>query len=238
MAVNEITVGRGYPLPHPDNLLDEDVQRIRNALSAVDSDVAALIALGLLAGRFNGSLTITGDLFVEGERVAVEAATLEVADNRVVLNKGEMGPGVTAGEAGLEVDRGSLPSYRIVFVEGRDAFCVGEAGQEQAVATRQNAPTAGGYARWNAVEQRFDAVPAGTVLADAGAANVIGKTTTFATRAPLPTDDGNAGYVLGSRWINTTAKSEFVCMNPAIGAAAWSPVASGGLSLSRYFLSM
>lgn len=30
---------RGYPLPHPDNLLTQDVQRLRQSLVAIDRDV-------------------------------------------------------------------------------------------------------------------------------------------------------------------------------------------------------
>ncbi len=102
MAVNEITVGRGYPLPHPDNLLDEDVQRIRNALSAVDGDMAALIALGLLAGRFNGALTIAGDLFVKGERVGT---TLSAGDTKLEIKDTGVDGHLSLIANGIEVAR-------------------------------------------------------------------------------------------------------------------------------------
>lgn len=42
MAIDNRTTGRNYPLPHPSNLLAEDVQRLRDALTAIDGDVAAL----------------------------------------------------------------------------------------------------------------------------------------------------------------------------------------------------
>jgi len=32
---------RGYPLPHPDHLLSEDVLNLREALTRIDADVAA-----------------------------------------------------------------------------------------------------------------------------------------------------------------------------------------------------
>jgi hypothetical protein len=41
MAVNQTTTGRGYPLPYPSNLLAEDVQRLRDALQAIDNDISA-----------------------------------------------------------------------------------------------------------------------------------------------------------------------------------------------------
>ena len=42
MAIDNRTTGRNYPLPHPSNLLAEDVQRLRDALTAIDGDVVAL----------------------------------------------------------------------------------------------------------------------------------------------------------------------------------------------------
>ena len=33
------TPNRNYPLPHPDNYLEEDVDRLRNAISGIDEDV-------------------------------------------------------------------------------------------------------------------------------------------------------------------------------------------------------
>lgn len=41
MPIDNRTTGRDYPLPHPSNLLAEDVQRLRDALNAIDADVLA-----------------------------------------------------------------------------------------------------------------------------------------------------------------------------------------------------
>lgn len=38
--MDDATSHRSYPLPHPDNMLDEDVLRLRDALSQIDADVA------------------------------------------------------------------------------------------------------------------------------------------------------------------------------------------------------
>jgi len=42
---------------------------------------------------------------------------LSLKDNLLKLNKGETGSGVTAGESGVEVDRGLLPNAKFVWVE-------------------------------------------------------------------------------------------------------------------------
>jgi hypothetical protein len=38
---------------------------------------------------------------------------------------------------------------------------------------------------------------------------------------PAVTDSSAAGYAVGSRWLNTTASREWICFNPAPGAAVW-----------------
>lgn len=50
MAIDDRSGGRGYPLPHPDNLLNNpddetasDVHRLRTALTAVDGDVSDMM---------------------------------------------------------------------------------------------------------------------------------------------------------------------------------------------------
>ncbi len=42
-----------------------------------------------------------------------------------------------------------------------------------------------------------------------------------ATTDPTITDDINAGYSVGSKWINTVANKGFLLMDPALGAANW-----------------
>ena len=41
---DERTSGRGYPLPHPDNTMQADIERLRTTLVAADADVSAQIA--------------------------------------------------------------------------------------------------------------------------------------------------------------------------------------------------
>lgn len=54
------------------------------------------------------SLTVTGNLIVAGTNTAVNSTNLDIADNTIVLNKGETHAGVTLGKAGIEIDRGTL----------------------------------------------------------------------------------------------------------------------------------
>ena len=40
---DERTSGRGYPLPHPDNTMQADIERLRTTLRSADADVTAQI---------------------------------------------------------------------------------------------------------------------------------------------------------------------------------------------------
>lgn len=42
-----------------------------------------------------------------------------------------------------------------------------------------------------------------------------------ATAAPAITDDGDAGYSIGSRWYDLTADDEYVCLDNTQGTAVW-----------------
>lgn len=81
------------------------------------------------------NLTVGGSFTVLGNPVVVNATTVEVSDNILVLNKGEVGHGVTAGQAGLRVDRGEENDYLIVFDETEDMFKVGMVGDLETIAS-------------------------------------------------------------------------------------------------------
>lgn len=111
---------------------------------------------GIASHAVHGDLTISGQLTVNGTSTIVNSTTVEVADNQIVLNNGEVGAGVTAGVAGLVIDRGSATDYEFVFRESDDTFRVGMIGSTQAVATREDSPTVNGVPFWNNTSSRFD----------------------------------------------------------------------------------
>ena len=116
---------------------------------------------------FAHNIVVQGDFTVNGNVVAVDVETVTVKDNLIVLNSGEVGAGVTAGEAGIVVDRGTEADYKFVFHEASDSFKVGEEGSLQKVATREDAPVAGGVAVWDAANVRFETtknVPVDSVI--------------------------------------------------------------------------
>jgi hypothetical protein len=66
----------------------------------------------------NSSMTITGNLTIQGTTTTVNAANLVVTDNTILLNKDEAGAGVSLGYAGVLVSRGTLPTEGWLYDEG------------------------------------------------------------------------------------------------------------------------
>lgn len=74
------------------------------------------------------NLTIKGNVTQEGSSFITKAETVEVSDNILLLNRGEVGSGVTKGISGIQVDRGALADYQFIFDESDDRFKVGVEG--------------------------------------------------------------------------------------------------------------
>ena len=57
-----------------------------------------------------GSVRVTGNLVVEGDTFNISTTNLSIEDNIISLNNGEVGPGVSLGYSGIEIDRGNTSS--------------------------------------------------------------------------------------------------------------------------------
>jgi hypothetical protein len=57
-----------------------------------------------------GSVRVTGNLVVEGDTFNISTTNLAIEDNIISLNNGEVGPGVSLGYSGIEIDRGNTTS--------------------------------------------------------------------------------------------------------------------------------
>ena len=62
-------------------------------------------------------VTITGNLVVEGTQTTLETVDTAIKDNIIVLNSGETGAGITLGQSGILIDRGSEADVAIVYDE-------------------------------------------------------------------------------------------------------------------------
>jgi len=135
--------------------------------------------LTISGGNITGSLSVGGDLTVLGTNFIANVEEVQVEDNTIVLNKSETGAGVTAGSAGIEIERGTETNYRFIFDETQDNFRVGMIGSLQAVATRQDSPTSNGITYWNDTDKRMDT--SSTLISDIGNANKINSVTVSGT---------------------------------------------------------
>ena len=66
----------------------------------------------------SGTTTVTGNLTVIGSSTQINTTNLNVSDNVILINTGETGAGVSLGQAGIEVARGSLSDSLILWNEG------------------------------------------------------------------------------------------------------------------------
>lgn len=58
---------------------------------------------------------VVGNLTVRGNTTTVSSNNLTITDNIIVLNQGETGAGITKGNAGIIIDRGSEPYAQFQF---------------------------------------------------------------------------------------------------------------------------
>jgi hypothetical protein len=71
---------------------------------------------------FSGNVTISGDLIVNGSTSTINSTDLAIEDNEIILNKGETGSGVSKGEAGIEIDRGTSDNAKFIWDESDDSW--------------------------------------------------------------------------------------------------------------------
>lgn len=139
------------------SIIRDELENSRELLTdTVATDTELALKLDKTGGTISSDLTVSGNLYVNGTETVVNTATVEVADNIIVINDGEAGAGVTAGSAGIEIDRGTATNYEFKFDESDDAFKVGEIGALQKVATREDAPTDTGLGVWDAATSKFN----------------------------------------------------------------------------------
>jgi len=84
------------------------------------------IAIGQAVGTtsnvtFN-DLIVDGNLTVNGTTTSIDTTNLVIEDNTILLNKNEVGAGVTAGSAGIEIERGSLSNAKLYWDESDDTW--------------------------------------------------------------------------------------------------------------------
>jgi hypothetical protein len=109
---------------------------------SVSVGAVAGITLNAPSTTITSNMTVNGNLTVNGTQFTVNTQTVEVRDNILVINSGQVGSGVSAGSAGFTVDRGDAIDYQLLFDETDDKFKLGPIGTLSAIATEAYVGTA------------------------------------------------------------------------------------------------
>tara|TARA_R100001463_G_scaffold43080_2_gene90010 strand:+ start:9835 stop:10851 length:1017 start_codon:yes stop_codon:yes gene_type:complete len=103
---------------------DADVTDTTNVLSALNADWGGSKTFGTQSddtATFSGNLTVSGNLNVSGATVTTLAETVNVEDNRMLMNSNRTGyPNSDNGSttsAGIEIERGSASNAYLVWKE-------------------------------------------------------------------------------------------------------------------------
>ena len=90
---------------------------------SIGQDVATDAGVSFATVTTSGNVTVGGDLTVSGTTITTNTETLEIGDNKMVLNAGHTG---TAVDTGLVIERGSSGNNQMLFWdESQSSFCVG-----------------------------------------------------------------------------------------------------------------
>lgn len=69
-----------------------------------------------------GTVLVTGDLTVLGNTTSIQTANVEIEDKIILLNRGEVGNGVSpigTGRSGIQIARGTRPDAQLLFDESK-----------------------------------------------------------------------------------------------------------------------
>jgi hypothetical protein len=89
---------------------------------------AAMVIDPAAHGDETGALTILGDLIVEGTTTTINSTVVEIADERVVVNREQTGTPTVALVAGLEVERGDPTNAFLLWREANSGWYVSDGG--------------------------------------------------------------------------------------------------------------
>ena len=130
---------------------------------------------------FGHNVIVTGNFTVNGTTTSVDSVNLEVEDNTILLNKNETGSGVTAGSAGIEVERGTEANSSILWSEGDDRWYINGGALNAAFGIITSNITA------TSVEADFK----GSVFADDS--SILVDAVNGGIRGPITSDSWNIG---------------------------------------------
>jgi len=161
---------------------------------------------------FGHNVIVTGNFTVNGTTTSVDSVNLEVEDNTILLNKNETGAGVTAGSAGIEIERGTETNSSILWSEGDDRWYINGGTLNAALGIISSSITA------TSVEADFK----GSVFADDS--SILVDAVNGGIRGPITSDS----WVIGRNSFLTIANGGGTAPGPIqINASAQLDLAAG-----------
>jgi len=174
----------------------EDADQLLVRQNGVDKNMTADLIIDYIEGKelVFSDLSINGSLTVSGTTTTLNTQELTIEDNVIIINKNQTGVPPSSLVSGLEVERGDLDNYQFMFRESDDTFVIGQIGSLQAVATRQNTPTANTIPFWNNTEKRLDSSGV-TVSGSVLSGDLNGTAYKIRTSAPASPTNGDIWMV-------------------------------------------
>ena len=168
-------------------------------------------------------VTIGGNLVVNGSNFVTHAQTVEITDNIMMLNYGQVGSGVSAGQAGIRICRGSATDYLMVFDEPSQSFEFGAMGNLVTMASQPFVTNLTNYGSNTAVAASNTAIAASNVAY--GYSNLDGPRAIAASNAAFAASNVAYGYsnLDGPRAI-AASNAAFAASNAAF--KTWTPSGS------------
>lgn len=94
-------------------------------VSITDGEVSIGQAVGTSDNVQFNNATISGDLTVSGTTTTVNSETINLADNKILLNSNATGTPTSTQDVGIEVERGNAANKSFIWDESSDKWSIG-----------------------------------------------------------------------------------------------------------------
>jgi len=102
-------------------------------------------------------LTLNADkVIIDGDLTVSGSQEVEVSDEIITVNSGQIGTPSVGLLGGLEIERGDETNFQIVFRESDDVLTTGLVGSLKRVATLEDVPKSEGISFWNDTNKTLD----------------------------------------------------------------------------------
>lgn len=120
-----------------------------------NGNVIASTYLPVTGGSINGNLTITGNITQNGSTYITHAEEVRTTKDYIYLRDGATGSLANNSYSGFEFVKYDGTNNGRLVIDNKGIARVGDAGDEQPLATREESPINGGFAKWDSTTNKF-----------------------------------------------------------------------------------